>query len=653
METPVLIQKTRISPATVRYWLALALAEGAIALVLLFTQPSESGRSILLGYSLPRLVLGLALLLSVAALGRLTRRAWKDPAWLHRLCLKIDARLIGRGWLVPLGTASGLLLLFLAAFMLISATRLSYQLQDWLFTRPAWTLHAVDLMRAVYQRTGVVMIWAAAVSLQTLLLILWDCAADFREKWRDGTIFKVLLILLMAALSLFHWAVLVLQLNTFMVIPGWKWYITPKDLHPNQYGIFVALFFLALILIHYIISRPSSRRSILILIALGYGLQVGFGFIAGGGFEAIRLKYADSIFSGYAWAAAEQPPLYDALTHYESRYGADRYLGTKPPGILIPYAATEKAASLLSPSASVEERFYKLTKLAAYTYPLIAFLLLPVLVRFSRRLTGKPEDALLAAVVYILCPNVILIPMFLDQVLYPLLFLLVLAAAARALERPAFWGGFLAGAAGYFILYFSFSLLALLPFVIVWAGLEWLRESPRRSLRGTILFVLGVLAGAAALLVVFRLFLNYDIVARYISAFANHRTTWQFATWQERIKHGFVLNNAEFATWSGFPIILLLLIRFIKAVAAFIHRRASRLDSLTLTFLIIYILLVALGQTNGEVQRLYLFLTPLAALFSAEELKWLFKDRRNGFLFLAVLQLITIVLIFHFQDFYG
>jgi len=653
MQAPILPLKTSLSPSRVKFWLALGLVEGAAAFIFLFAQPSEAGRSVVLGYSLSRLALGLAALLVIAALAWLAWRAWKRPAWLGAFCLRLDTAMTGRGWLVPATIASGLLFLFLVVFILVFSTRLSYRLQDLLFTYPVWTLHATDLMRAVFQRAGAVIVWAAAVSLQTLLLILWSYAAGYQEKWRDGSIFKAFLILLMAALSLFHWAVLVFQRATFMVIPGWKWYITPKDLQPNQYGIFVVLFFLALILIHFTLSRPPSRRSLLTLIALGYGLQVGFGFIAGGGFESIRLKYADSVFNGYAWAAAEQPPLYDALFHYESRYGADRYLGTKPPGILIPYVATEKAASLLSPSENVEERFYKLTKLAAYAYPLLAFLLLPVLARFSRRLTGKPQDALLPAVVYILCPNVILIPVFLDQALYPLLFLLVLWGAGRALERPAFWGGFLVGAAGYVLLYFSFSLLALLPFVMVWAGLEWLRERPPRRLRQTMRFILGILAGAAVMLAAMRLFLNYDIITRYASAFANHRTTWQFATWQERVKHGFVLNNAEFITWSGFPIILLCFIRFAKAIHAFIRRHTSRLDSLTLAFLIIYILLVAFGQTNGEVQRLYLFLTPLVALFAAEELKKLIKNRRNGFLFLAVLQLITTVLIFHFQDFYG
>jgi len=44
---------------------------------------------------------------------------------------------------------------------------------------------------------------------------------------------------------------------------------------------------------------------------------------------------------------------------------------------------------------------------------------------------------------------------------------------------------------------------------------------------------------------------------------------------------------------------------------------------------------------------------PLVALFSAEEMKSLVKNRSAGFLFLAVLQLITTFLLFQLQDFYG
>jgi hypothetical protein len=165
--------------------------------------------------------------------------------------------------------------------------------------------------------------------------------------------------------------------------------------------------------------------------------------------------------------------------------------------------------------------------------------------------------------------------------------------------------------------------------------------------------LLGVAVGVLAMLLLFRLALNYDIFIRYVSAFSNHLTTWKFNSWQERMLHGIVLDDAEFVTWIGFPIILLLLVRLGRGVVAFARRRASRLDALAITFLAAYVLLVVFGQTNGEVQRLYLFLVPVVALLSADELGTLFKEKKAGFLFLAVLQLVTIVLLFHFQDFYG
>ncbi|MCC6146420.1 MAG: hypothetical protein IT308_02510 [Anaerolineaceae bacterium] len=653
MDQPALAQTPKCKPAAFKIWLALMLTEGAVAAILLFARPSEAGRSLLLGYSLARLVLGLAAILTLIALGWAARRARKDTAWLMHLCRRLDDHLLTRDHLLSAFLAALFITLFLIGFTLVFSTRLSYRLQDILFTYPAWMLYAVDLLRAAFQRAAPLILWTAAAGIQTLALLACSYAAAFSQKWRDGSIFKALALLLMTALSLFHWTVLVFNLKTFMAIPGWKWYITPKEIYPHQYGLFLVFFFLTLLVIHFVLSRPKLPRNIFILIALGYSLQVSFGFIAGGGFETIRLKYADSVFNGYAWAAAEQPPLYPALYNFETLYGQDRYLGTKPPGILIPYAAAEKAASLLSPSQTVEERFYKLTKLAAYTYPLAAFLVLGVLFWFSRRLFKDSQDALLPALVYILCPNVILIPVFLDQVLYPLFFLLVLSAALLALKRPSFLGGFLLGAAGYTVLYFSFSLLALLPFVMLWAGMEWLRQPAAPRLRQTILLLLGILAGAAAFALFFRVFLNYDIVARYLSAFANHRTTWHFDTWGERIRHALLLNNAEFATWTGFPLILLLLVRLVQAARAFLRRQASRLDALALTFLVIYLLLVTLGQTNGEAQRLYLFFTPLVALFSADALRSLFKEKRSALLFIAALQLITIVLLFQLQDFYG
>lgn len=647
--------KSGIQTTVLKLWLALVLIEGAAAFFLLFSNPSESGSGVLFGFSPLRLLLGFLLLAGMTWPAWAAARCWKNPARLQNLCARLDGILFEKDRLLPGLFLSVSVFLIPAAFLFVFSSGISYQLQDFLLSYPAWMTGSVDILRSICGRAFPVIAWIAALGLQTFILILWSSPLEIQKKWQDGSFFKAAIVILMAGLSLFQWTVLFFHLKTFMVIPGWKWYITPKELQPGGYALYIVFFFLVLVLFQAVFMRQYTQRKVLVfLIALGYVMQIAFGFIAGGGFEYIRLKYADSVFSGYAREAAEQPPIFQTLYNYESIYSSDHYMGTKPPGILIPYVATEKVASLISPSATAEERFFKLTKLAAYTYPLIAFLILPVLAAFYRRLLNDPsKDCILPAAVFLICPNVILVPLFLDQVLYPLLFLLVLGAGLIALDRPSFFKGFFIGAMGYLILYFSFSLLPLIPLVALWTGLEWLRKRTPGSLRQVILYFCGILAGVFFLWAVFRIGLNYDFVTRYFSAFANHRTTWHFNSAQERIRHGVVLNNAEFVVFTGFPIIVLLIIRCVKAVAAFIRRQASRFDSLTIAFIFMYIVLVFFGQTNGEVQRLYLFLTPLVALFAAEELKWVFRDKKNGFTYLAVLQIITMIMLFHFQDFYG
>lgn len=647
--------KSGIKSSGFKLWLALVLIEGTAAFLLLFSNPSESGSGILFGFSPLRLLLGFLLLAGMIWPAWTAVRCWNNPARLQSLCSRLNGMLFEKDRLLTGLFLSAFVFLVPATFLFVFSSRISYQFQDFLLPYPEWMTRCVDILRSICGRAFPVIAWTAALGLQTFILILWSSPLEIKKKWQDGSIIKAAIVLLMTGLSLFQWTVLFFHLKTFMAIPGWKWYITPKELQPGGYALYIVFFFLALILFQAVFIQRYTRRQVLVfLIVLGYLMQIAFGFIAGGGFESIRLKYADSVFSGYARAAAEQPPLFETLYHYESLYSSDHYLGTKPPGILIPYVATEKAASLISPSATSEERIFKLTKLAAYTYPLIAFLILPVLAAFYRRLLNDPsKDCVLPAAVFLICPNVILVPLFLDQVLYPLLFLLALGVGLVALDRPSFLKGFLIGVLGYLILYFSFSLLPLIPLVALWTGLEWLRTRTPGSFRRILLYFAGIPAGVLFLWAVFRVGLNYDFVTRYFSAFANHRTTWHFNSPLERIRHGLVLNNAEFVVFTGFPIIVLLIIRSVKAVAAFIRRQASRFDSLTIAFLLMYTVLVVFGQTNGEVQRLYLFLTPLVALFAAEELKWVFRDKKNGFTYLAVLQIITMIMLFHFQDFYG
>ena len=115
-----------------------------------------------------------------------------------------------------------------------------------------------------------------------------------------------------------------------------------------------------------------------------------------------------------------------------------------------------------------------------------------------------------------------------------------------------------------------------------------------------------------------------------------------------------LLNNAEFITWTGIPLVLLFLANAWRSLKGFLHHKLTQVDSLLAAFIITYAGLNIFGQTNGEVQRLWIFMVPLFALFSSEELRQRFGRYKNFMLLLAVvLQLVTTLLLFVFQDYYA
>jgi hypothetical protein len=65
-----------------------------------------------------------------------------------------------------------------------------------------------------------------------------------------------------------------------------------------------------------------------------------------------------------------------------------------------------------------------------------------------------------------------------------------------------------------------------------------------------------------------------------------------------------------------------------------------------------YLVLNLFGQTHGEVGRLWIFMTPLIALFAASELAALFKCERSAFTyFFITAQLATTLIVFLAHDF--
>jgi hypothetical protein len=111
------------------------------------------------------------------------------------------------------------------------------------------------------------------------------------------------------------------------------------------------------------------------------------------------------------------------------------------------------------------------------------------------------------------------------------------------------------------------------------------------------------------------------------------------------------LNNTELAAAVGFPIFLLFLWRSVRTVISLVRRRATSLDFALGAMCLTYLALNLYGQVQGEVSRLWIFWVPMIVTFAGVELATQFKRRALVVNFVVLLQLITILMIFQFQDF--
>lgn len=618
--------------------LLLTLIEGILAEVFLFWIPSEKENALFWGFSISRLLVGASVFTFLLLLGYLTFLAWLQNDWLEKCCLWLDEKL-----------SPGNRLLYLCVtltFLFVTGLALCL-----LFYSPlAQNMHH---MTPVFFRFQSIFIWGLGIFIQSVILLRLTYAQIFRQKdfYNPVKIIHTLLILLVISCTAFYWAILVFQDALFVAIEGWFWQFHAKSFSLNDL-IFVVIAAFAFACVGYILRHPHfPRRNLALLVALGFILQAGFGFIEGQGFESIRVEYVKSFHKSFAEHASDNPDPLNLMINYEQIYGPDINLGTKPPGALLFYIGAQKISNLINPETTFPGRVERLTSFMAYVFPLLAVLVILPLYSFSRQFLNA-EDAILPCLLYIFCTNFILMPLSIDQFLFPLLFVSGLLLCLKAIRMQSFTWAVLAGAFIYLSIFFTFSLLPLIPAAFLWIIVDYVLNRKERRLVQTLKIMFGLALGIVAIYFIFRILLNYDIFLRYQNAFTQHRTHKEFKSDFEHLVTATVINNFEFAFWTGVPIILLSISRFVKAVIAFFRRSAGALDGFSITLLVTYAGLNVFGQTRSETGRLWLFVVPFLALFAAVEMRSLFKSRVTGFFLVVGLLLVSAFLTFQFQDFY-
>jgi hypothetical protein len=658
-----------------RLYFTLTTFEGLLALFMIFREPSMEGYVGLFGYSAWRLALGAAILCFMCIWGWLAARAWTDAAWLAKIEARIGDLLSGGHRLLVLPQ------LLLAGIGLLSLALVAWRtpaVHDYKVYAPIFvdTLAFYEAFWAAFARALPLLAWSLAILTQTLFFLLVIFANLYRQAGffratelatTAAITYKTLLLLVIPLLTLFHWLVLSLSLRVFTTIPGWYWEIFTRPFSLRD-GFFLAMVAVSLLVVAFVLKNPAHAwRSLIVLMLVGVMLQLGFGLVDGKGMEAIRLKYALSHHRSYALIATDEDvtPM-QVVREYEARFGYKMFPSTKPPGVLMLYVSLGKLVDRLDPQPTSMARFLALTRFMAYVFPCLAFLIVPAIYAFGQIL-GAGQDAILPGMLYVFLPNVILIPLFLDQVMYPLLFMAGVLFMLLVLRKHSFWTAFLVGAYFYFALFFSFSMLPMLPLFLVLIGMDYLTFRSQRSLAEPLKTLIGLAAGVLVSYFAYRWFLNYDFFVRYETAMRVVRNfdfilrvgkppPETFSTVTIRPNLGQIwgamrLNNIELAAAVGFPIFLLFICGAVRVLARLMRRRGAWREAAMAAFFLTYVALNLYGQVQGEVSRLWIFWTPMFVIFASYEIVALFPRHTRMVLLLVVVQLITIFLTFQFQDF--
>lgn len=623
-----------------RLFFSLAFFEGLIALYFLFSIPSEKEHSYLLGFSFSRLfVIGIAILgVLFLAAALLYTFIWQKQFIFH-----LDRFFEG----MRQGTR------LLSGTILLSLSLLSVLCILIIFNTPI--SDHLNTLKAIYQRINSLVIWCALLIGQTLVLLYLLFKPEIKKVdfWNKAVFIQTALLFGVFALTFWQWLVFIATDAFFTAIPGWYWQYTHKDFKFQDLCYFLLIIVSSGVTWLVLTRKMKIKASLLLIFLWGYSLQIGMGFVEGGGIEAIREKFVRTGHNYYALHASDDPDFFEALTHFEGTYTTNFILGTKPPGGLAFYMLAQKASNLINPVDSFDGRHYRLTLFAAYFFPLLASLVVFLLYKFIR-IFSNHETALWTTLLFIFCPNFVLISLQLDQFLYPSLFLVGLLLTHLMMKKRSWIIGLILGFCFYLCVYISFSLIPLISMCAIWTATHWWVNRKKIHWIEYGKYLLAVAGGFALAYGAFYLFLNYDALTRYQNGLAWHRAIKIFDPGLKGILNAIYINVIEYSLWTGIPVLAFSLLGIGFAIIRVIKNKSNLpFDWFAVAFFINNCLLNLLGQTRSEVGRLWFFQVPIIVWFAFQAIAELYKEKKSKALwFIIGIQVVTIFITFKFQDFY-
>ncbi|HEY44694.1 MAG TPA: hypothetical protein G4O11_11995 [Anaerolineae bacterium] len=620
-----------------RVFLIATTVEGIAAFLLLFRIPSEETSAWLFGFSRVRFLTGVVTLLPVLFLTVISLRALLQKTYTERLIMKLEEILDKDNIAFHLLAFLSVILGFGLFFLLIINSPLG---------------EGNDQLIAIYQRSASLLFWMLAVSAQSIPLLLIFYAEIYRQKIRidPSILLREGVYIAFMFFAFLHWSILFFNIDWFHRMYGWYFgFLKHQESRPV---LFLSLMLITSLVVWITLKYPSRWwRNLLLLICLGYGLQIGFGFIEGEGWESLRTRYVERGRSRYSEIVSKDTFDIRSIRDYESNYGnIYHFLSTKPHGYLVFYATTRGVFDLLQPDSSGEDRFENLTRFMAVLYPLIAMLVLPLLLRLARLVLAE-EVTISPLILYVCFPGVILFTLQLDQVFFPFLFTAGILLGIRVSENRSWLLSLAMGIFLYLVVFVSFSLLPLLFFLGAYLFLSTLFSDQRWRMKWSEMVRMGGLwlAGFMIAHVIMRTFYNIDLLQRFPNAMEAHERAKGFVSNLPGIAPASLVNNSEFAIWIGFPMLILVLPQFLGTFRSLRKREIGSLDLIVLSFILTLIPLNVFGNTRAEVARLWLFTLPVFSLFISNQIKLLPFSHRMNHIIIVGTQLVSTYLIFLYQ----
>ena len=672
-------------PKCFRYYLLFITLQGIASLVCYFISPSEKVNAVILGLSLPRLILFLLHALIILSFLVLTLLSLTSTLFYKKTIIWLEDRIPLRSktnQLVTFFVVSGLLLLLLFFWL----NRPAFDQTEYL--SETYSILLPNLL-AYIKRLQPFLIWIALTLVEAglmLMIVFWETIKAMRKK----DIIDILVITLVTAsifAFIFQSIVLVFQIRIFQKIPGWYWPISVKpDLFKHGFLFALLLLFTFVILI---IIKKLPRAAILyisLIFLLFIGLQYVIGYLEGRGLASLTDRFFLSYHRIYIEHACNSGlPAYQEVVNYEGMY-KNIFFKTKPPGVLwmayltrnitnipalIPFFdqfVNGLSLSIFIPTMD-SPSCQRIMVLVTLFFPIIAGTVVWGIYAFSKWLfSGNDQGTLSAysAIFFVTAPNVVMLSLFNDQVFYPVMFLLTIGGIIYFIKHDHWIGSLCMGALLYAVFFLSFHMLpiTIVP-ILYFACLRWQRKRDNAFWKHFIRTLMPMGMGVIISLLIFKVFLGFDIFSRMQNMLITRIRgdfytrlgimTMEEATLSTKVRQivdAAFLNNVELAFAVGFPFFILFIVMGILSVTHVIRRRASDPDApVNATLFLTYLALNALRVVLGEVGRLYIFWMPVIYLLAMQFLLPILKRKWWLVFILVTMQFTTLFLTYQFQDF--